>query len=424
MAKKNYAKKALISSLLALFICFTMLIGTTFAWFTDSAVSANNIIKSGTLDVEMSYKEKLSDNEWIDASTGAIFNYDLWEPGYVQVRHIKIENKGNLALQYQISIAPNGEVSKLADVIDVYYVDPAMDVADRTALTDDYKLGTLTEAIAGMATTAAGYLVPAEKAGDGFNSEETITIALKMQEDAGNEYQNLEIGTDFAVQLVATQYTYESDSFDDQYDKDAVYPGVVSTPEDLGSAFGTEDEIKLGTDIELTDTVAGKYAYLFAEDAGNITLNLNGQKLTAANRTDAALRVKANTTLTITGNGEIEFGYALATIQDGATVIIENGRFHRDADANCEDDNTAFVKSGAKGTVIINGGYFDLSTKDGDDCRWGDHMEYPVDGSDLNLTINGGQFVDWNPSANVAAGANVTFEVVEGSTVYTVTAAN
>ena len=107
MTKTRSTKSALISSVVALLLCFAMLVGSTFAWFTDSVTSAGNIIQSGTLDVEMHWAEgKLDPNAaetaWTDASTGAIFNNDKWEPGYVEVRHIKISNVGTLALKYQL----------------------------------------------------------------------------------------------------------------------------------------------------------------------------------------------------------------------------------------------------------------------------------------------------------------------------------
>ena len=222
--KKNQTRRALLMSALSLLLCMSMLVGTTFAWFTDSVTSANNIIKSGNLDVEMYWADgKLAvpteESGWTDASQGAIFNYDLWEPGYTEVRHIQIANKGSLALKYQLKIIANGEVSKLADVIDVYYVDPAVQVADRAALANAPKLGTLTEVLANVPTTASGNLLP--------DKAHTITIALKMQETAGNEYQNLAIGSDFSVVLMATQLTAETDSFDDQYDFDATYTAEI-----------------------------------------------------------------------------------------------------------------------------------------------------------------------------------------------------
>lgn len=220
MTKTKSTKRALLLSALSLLMCVSMLIGSTFAWFTDSVTSSGNNIKSGTLDVEMYWAdgtEAPDSATWTDASTGAIFNYDKWEPGYVEVRHIKIANVGTLALKYQIKIVANGEVSDLADVIDVYYVDPAVQVSDRAQLTDANKLGTLTEVLANLANTANGELPAGEN--------DTITLALKMQESAGNEYQNLAIGSDFSVVLMATQDNVEKDAFDENYD-DIVIPDI------------------------------------------------------------------------------------------------------------------------------------------------------------------------------------------------------
>ena len=221
MTKKKSTKRALISSLLILAMCFTILAGTTFAWFTDSVASSGNIIKAGKLDVSMKYADgtkavpTAESSDWKDASTGAIFKYDLWEPGYVDVKHIAISNDGTLALKYKVQIVANGEVSELADVIDVYYYDPAAQIAARTAIDENKKIGTLRAALSGMDTTASGNLLAGEK--------DVITIALKMQESAGNDYQMKSIGTDFSIVLLATQYTYEKDSFNDQYDAAADY---------------------------------------------------------------------------------------------------------------------------------------------------------------------------------------------------------
>jgi len=246
--KMKSTKKALLTSVLSLLLCCSMLIGTTFAWFTDSVESGSNIIKSGTLDVEMYFADGTKavpadgSAEWTNADGVAIFNYKNWEPGYTEVRHIKIANEGTLALKYQILIKANGVVSKLSDVIDVYYCDPAIEagVANRSDLTADKKLGTLTNALAGMSTTASGSL----EAG----KDVTVTLALKMQETAGNEYQGLSIGTDFSIILLATQYTSEDDSFNDQYDVNSKYdyyegsatPNAVSVVVDARNEVGTK----------------------------------------------------------------------------------------------------------------------------------------------------------------------------------------
>ena len=238
MKKQTSTRKSLFVSVIALVCCFAMLLGTTYAWFTDSVSSEGNIIKSGTLDVEMYWAEGTEDPasaNWQDASKGAIFNYDKWEPGYVAVRHIKIENKGTLALTYMINIVANGEVSDLADVIDVYYVDPAVQVTDRTALTDANKIGTLTQVLASLAETGNGALLAGEN--------DTITLALKMQETAGNEYQDKSIGATFSVQLIATQFADENDAFGNDYDKNAasdIFPGFQGGT--AGAAVETDDQ--------------------------------------------------------------------------------------------------------------------------------------------------------------------------------------
>ncbi|WP_457789717.1 TasA family protein [Anaeromassilibacillus sp. SJQ-5] len=268
MTNSKHTKRALLASILSVVVCAAMLAGSTFAWFTDSVTSAGNIIKSGNLDVALEWAngtEALDTATWQDASTGAIFNYDLWEPGYTEVRHVRISNKGNLALKYEIRIAANGEVSKLADVIDVYYIKDGKQITSRTGLTDENKIGTLSQVLANP-YAAKGHILAGE------NAVDVATIALKMQESAGNEYQGLAIGSDFSIQLVATQYTSESDSFDDQYDKDAPLNFVpVATADELTKAVADGENVSLTAPIELSERLEVKK---------DITINGNGNAIT------------------------------------------------------------------------------------------------------------------------------------------------
>ena len=273
MKRKNVTRNALFTSILSLLLCVSMLVGTTFAWFTDEVTSSNNIIKSGTLDVTMEWadgKEDPAAANWTDASTGAIFNYDLWEPGYTEVRHIKISNVGTLALKYQFNIFANGDVSKLTDAIDVYFVDPAMQVADRTALNGIAPIGTLTEVLAGMPSNTSGDLEAA--------ATDTVTIAFKMRESAGNEYQGLEVGSDFAIQLLATQLTAESDSFDDQYDANSEFLVVNE------SAAIVNNDGKLGEEVVLTaDVPYGTIKVTVPAGAQLSSADVSSLKLTVKN---------------------------------------------------------------------------------------------------------------------------------------------
>jgi len=273
MTKTKSTKRSLIMSLLSLLICVTMLIGTTYAWFTDSVTSAGNIIKSGNLDVTMEWKDATAtgaQQTYKDASAGPIFNYDLWEPGYVEAKNIKISNVGTLALKYKLNILPNGIVSELANVIDVYFAKGELTLANREML-EIKKLGTLAEVLAGMPANASGELEATKS--------DIITIALKMQESAGNEYQNLSIGSNFAVQLLATQLTSEYDSFDNQYDVNAAYSlwdGTVPAemPETLVVDGATQTVyVKDAAAFAYLNTLSAKWAELYTDGNGTTYTN-------------------------------------------------------------------------------------------------------------------------------------------------------
>ena len=243
MTNKKTTRRALLSSLLSLLLCCSMLLGTTFAWFTDSVTSSGNIIKSGTLDVEMWYgdeADKLVNVQDPALASNAIFDYKLWEPGFTQIKYIQIKNVGDLAFQYQLRMIPEdlaAKGTKLAEVIDVYcaIVKEGFVAPTRNTYNSMTKLGTLEQMMASATGVDDGILLPANGAadfvvpsGEVYTGDVTVCIALHMQETAGNEYQNLSIGDGFDVQLIAAQMTYEKDSFDDLYDQTAQWPVTAS----------------------------------------------------------------------------------------------------------------------------------------------------------------------------------------------------
>ena len=226
-------KRSLFTSLISLLLCFAMLIGATYAWFTDTVTSGSNIIQSGNLDIAMYWSENNADwNNAQDTQAGPIFDYDKWEPGYTLVRYIKVKNEGSLAFKYQMLLSPNGTVDALANVIDVSY-DVVTDNADFVAPTAQdkngslTKVGTLSDLIAESGAFVGGVLLPANKTqAEHYSGEIVICVSFHMQEDAGNEYQNNSIGTSFDITLYATQYDHESDSFGSDYDKDATWGDI------------------------------------------------------------------------------------------------------------------------------------------------------------------------------------------------------
>ncbi len=195
---KKSTKRTLLSSVLSLVLCMAMLIGTTFAWFTDNVTSAGNTIQSGTLDVDLIDAAGNSmEGEVIEFITADNRAQDaiLWEPGCTyETEAVFVVNKGNLALKYQITI--NG-------------------------ITGDAKL---LEAIEWTVTVNGTEIALADLNGILLAGEtsKAIVISGHMKEEAGNEYQGLTV-EGISISVVATQLTYESDSFGDQYDSLATF---------------------------------------------------------------------------------------------------------------------------------------------------------------------------------------------------------
>lgn len=227
---KNTRKKFL-SSIWILLLCAVMFIGTTFAWFTDYVTSSSNVIRAGNLDIKMYWTDDLSSNVWYDVEDpdyNTIFDYDNWEPGYTEVRYIKVVNEGSLALNYNLAITPVGAVGKLADVINVFCVQDGLEVNSRDDLSNMKCLGLLKNVLNGS-RTANGTLMSKDQYNPLHNSsEEIITIAMNMITTAGNEYQGQSIGDGFNITALATQCPYEADSFGNTYDSNAEYPDIVS----------------------------------------------------------------------------------------------------------------------------------------------------------------------------------------------------
>ena len=259
MTKTKSTKRALLLSALSLLMCVSMLIGSTFAWFTDSVTSTGNKIQAGTLKIDLELLEK--DGTWtsIKDSKKAIFNYENWEPGYTDVKILRVTNEGTLALKWVAKFVSASELTALANVIDVY-VNTTVSAypQERSNLDGWQKVGTVAEFVNNISETTYGDLIAGESA--------NLGIALKMQETAGNEYQGMDLGGAFDIQIFATQYTYEKDSFDELYDKDAPFIEVANTAE-LQAAL---DNAESGTVIKLASNVTYETVYLRATES-NVT---------------------------------------------------------------------------------------------------------------------------------------------------------
>ena len=293
MTNSKTTKRALFSSVVALLLCFTMLLGTTFAWFTDSAASGSNVITAGNLDIVVEYT--LDGTTWkdLDGATD-LFQKGLWEPGHTEVVALRIKNNGSLALKYAASMnivsetvgkTKDGTDIKLSDILTVSTLTQQAVDADGNA----NQIGDITLGLAFNGENSVAYQnTTTFKAGNVLGNDvflepgvaHYLIVKVDMAETVGNEanHNGINIPTiEFGLNVLATQYTYENDSFGNQYDADAEYPvvydHVVSDLAGLKTAFADGGSIQLTANIDVSAT-------LRVEPGVAVNLDLNGKTIT------------------------------------------------------------------------------------------------------------------------------------------------
>ena len=241
-------KSALLHSVIALLLCISMFISSTFAWFTDTVSSGKNVITAGNLDLEMYWTDDLSSGQWYNVEENGhntIFSYENWEPGYTDVKYIKLVNAGDLALNYELTLTPQNGVGKLAEVINVYFAEGGVAVQQRSDLQNLKAIGLLSNVLNGGAT-AGGTLLAADQLSPLHPSGEVVmTVAMNMLTTAGNDYQNEDAG-EFTVTALATQAPYEADSFGNDYDANAELPGILTGGSATGAVTPVDGKVPAG----------------------------------------------------------------------------------------------------------------------------------------------------------------------------------
>ena len=297
MTSSKSTKRALLTSVLALLMCVTMLVGTTFAWFTDTASTAVNKIQAGNLKVDLEMQNP--EGSWVSAK-GQTLEFKkatnapadekvLWEPGCTyELPQLRVVNKGNLALKYKIQITGIQGDAKLNEAIEWTITNTSA----TTALDEDHPL-------------AAG-------------ASDTLTISGHMKESAGNEYQDLSIDG-IAITVVATQDTVEYDSNNNIYDENAEYPIIDSTA--LNNALRTGGSIALGADVK---------AESYLSISNDTTISLGGKTLTIGDNTKLTggsdLTVSGGTVLRETYSGYVDVrpGTTADSVISYTDVVFDN----------------------------------------------------------------------------------------------------
>ena len=348
-------KRALLTSVLAIVACVAMLIGSTFAWFTDTASTGVNKIQAGRLDVELMFSKDMVN--WTKATANTpLFDEDaLWEPGYTQVVYLKVINAGDLALKYELTTnSYDMERGKNADG-KLFYIDKFL------------KIGTAeTESAFENRTAAIASIADSEKSmgkelriSDGWKvlnagaESKPFAVVMYMPTTVGNEANNVQSWRHpslkgFGLVVNATQATVESDSFDNTYDEKA-------------STIITTVSASSGTHVVNENVQAnGSFGAVQAEGTAKFTINADVYAV-YANRAAMAVEAGGTSTVTIEGGDFRQVNVPegepcdLIYATDKATIVINGGTFKATVPAN-----TLNVLDANRGTakIIVNGGRF------------------------------------------------------------------
>ena len=394
MTKKKSTKRALISSLLILAMCFTMLAGTTFAWFTDSVTSTGNKIVAGKLDIALYMATSATDFVEISDSTSPIFgkadslvaqnvNADtLWEPGKTQVAYLKLENKGNLALKYKVAITVKDNVKDLYKVMTY-------------AIVQDATFGSVTAMPANAQNVVLGTQETAVDVAMQPNDVHLFALAVHMDEDAGNEYQEGSVSFDMIV--LATQLASEYDSFNNQYDANAADP--VASQGEFETALAAAAQSTEPATVVLS---AGDYTIPAGTTIENLTIE--GKEGTVVDTIN--ISSGANTTLkNFTAEGvtfESSHGDTWKGILSTPTTLedatFKNCTFSTEGDAR---DNNIY-DARMKGNVVF------------DECTiYGDVYGINFGHVDGTLTIKNSEVTGWNSFGGATVAGDPSKVVIE-----------
>ena len=387
MTNSKSTKRALLTSVLALLMCVTMLVGATFAWFTDTASTGINKIQAGNLDIEVQYRTT-ADGEWktLDKATDLFGAEDtLFEPGHTRVVELKIANAGNLALKYKIGMNVVSETAGTNKDNKPYKLSEYLKVAT-TGIQQYPAEGGIAEAMEwaifqpGMGSMwkshdfANFYLeyasngnVHALQPGDA----RILGIKVYMPESVGNE-ANAKTPADaasinFGLHVVATQYTTESDSFGSTYDKDATYPvtdaiSIANAVADLATAGKKNVVVTVANNMDNTSGIK-------TAKGNTLTMDLNGKSVGVSygqgstNTTTNGMQLLQGSTVTLK-NGTYKANHGsdadhniAILIQNYSNLTIENCTLDmREAnDSAGNTANTSYALSTNCGKVVIKG---------------------------------------------------------------------
>lgn len=381
-AQMKTTKRSMLVSGLCLLLTAVMLMGSTFAWFTDSVTNTGNVITAGNLSID-AYAYDLGeggeevtipgvnggnaftfekDGQNLKTDTTPILNGEIdWEPGVSSAKLLTVTNSGSLSANIRLNFAVTD-----GGLMNALWFDFIQVGATQGQFTKR-PMSTLNQLAEAMVMT----LKP--------NDTLRFVLVYGMYESAGNQFQAKTFSAD--VTILATQAPVEADGFGkDDYDAEAAFSAVSNDTfvesMEKGGVTAVDSSFVWDENITLNGTTAS-------------VLELNPETVVTVTK-DGIFDLYGSSALTIRGEGtleqdmESEIGYLVRAAGD-SKVVIEGGTFI---------GGLTCIQAGDNAQVEIYGGHFEALV-DWSGTYW---LLNLIDNSNASIKVYGGTFVNFDPS--------------------------
>lgn len=406
---KNAKRSVIITAILAIIMCASLVAGATFALFTSSS-SVNIAITSANVEVNADVKVTKTWHEDNNVEKAGLYDTGKAEVTYENNQAkltlsnfvptdgvklaVSLKNESTVKIKYRVLLLADRTVgTELLDELDI--VMNGMEFRGYTLATEYVEL----EAGASINDIPVTIVFPKE-ATEGKNT--TCNLAIKVDAQQGNAVADNTFD-------VAEGHTIISETAEDG--------SVWYSEVDNKTLFAEiNNGAKLAGDVTLTEDVDPAKT-IIAADGSNVEINANGKNV--ANTVDiwnegtgawSLVSAQGGAALTVKGNGTFkakENDCFAVDVQDGSELVIEDGTFIGNVHA-------VYV---LEGTAYIKGGFYSVQQKYTDASKADEFVLNCYDDNRKNGTakiiVTGGTFVNFNPADCQAEGAHTNF-VKEG----------
>ena len=260
---KKQTERALYLSVISTVLCIFMLIGMTFAWFTSTVESDNNVITTAAFEVDVYWSEDCNapatsaeaeaSPVWFNLNGTKPFNETAYLPGEETVRYIAMYNKSGFNVKFDISlraIVPdtNNDTADLLNALEIYTKEPVTSAVTTSGMTKKGTAAALQNADTAALTQISSSVVNAPVS-PATESVSVTAVAVKLPESYSHATSQT---VNFIIKVIASQWNTEHEEATATFS--TTDQTVISTPQ-ATVYVPTTATTEGGTALQATDTL-------------------------------------------------------------------------------------------------------------------------------------------------------------------------